>query len=224
VAAGDRSEDMNLILLGPPGAGKGTQAQRLVDSLKIPQISTGDLLRQAVRDGTELGLEAKAYMERGELVPDRIVIGMLAERMKADDASAGFILDGFPRAVSQGEALEEMLSSENKTLNHVVSIEVPEEELVRRLTGRRSCPKCAAMFHVMFSPPKQEGICDNCGGELITRADDNEDTIRNRISVYREQTEPLKSFYQEKGLLRGIDGTGSPDDIGKKIAEVVGKA
>jgi len=212
---------MNLILLGPPGAGKGTQAQRLVDKLKIPQISTGDLLRQAVRDGTELGLEAKGYMERGELVPDRIVIGMLAERMKADDAATGFILDGFPRAVSQGEALEKMLSEANKSLDHVVSIEVPEEELVRRLTGRRSCPKCAAMFHVMFKPPKQEGACDNCGTELITRADDNEETIRNRISVYREQTEPLKSFYQEKGLLRGIDGTGAPADIEKKIAEVV---
>ncbi len=212
---------MNLILLGPPGAGKGTQAQRLVDKLKIPQISTGDLLRQAVRDGTDLGLEAKAYMDRGELAPDRIVIGMLAERIKGDDAAAGCILDGFPRAVSQGEALEKMLAAQSKTLNHVVSIEVPEDELVRRLTGRRSCPKCAAMFHVMFSPPKQEGACDNCGTELITRADDNEKTIRNRISVYREQTEPLKSFYREKGLLRPIDGTGTPADIEKKITKVV---
>jgi adenylate kinase len=215
---------MNLILLGPPGAGKGTQAQRLVDSLKIPQISTGDLLRQAVRDGTDLGVEAKAFMERGELVPDSIVVGMLAERMKADDAASGFILDGFPRAVSQGEALEKMLTGEGRGLDHVVSIEVPEEELVKRLTGRRSCPKCNAMFHVMFNPPAKEGVCDACGGELIVRADDNEETIRNRIAVYREQTEPLKAFYKEKGLLRPVDGTGAPDEIGKKIKEVIGQA
>jgi adenylate kinase len=149
---------------------------------------------------------------------------MLAERMKAEDCQQGFILDGFPRAVSQGESLEKMLAESGRKIDHVVSIEVPEEELVKRLTGRRSCPKCGAMFHVMFKPPKQEGACDNCGGGLITRADDNEDTIRNRIAVYREQTEPLKKFYDERGLLRGVDGTGTPGDIEKKIAEVIGKA
>jgi len=214
---------MNLILLGPPGAGKGTQAQRLVDRLKVPQISTGDLLRAAVREGTDLGKQAKEYMERGELVPDSIVVGMLEERIKADDCTPGCILDGFPRAVSQAEALAGVFSGLGRALDHVVSIEVPEEELVKRLTGRRSCPRCGAMFHVMFSPPKQEGVCDKCGGELITRADDNEETIRNRISVYREQTEPLKKFYQEKGLLRPVDGTGTPQEIEKKIAEVVGQ-
>lgn len=214
---------MNLILLGPPGAGKGTQAQRLVERLKVPQISTGDLLRAAVREGTDLGKQAKEYMERGELVPDSIVVGMLEERVKADDCKTGCILDGFPRAVSQAEALGEMFSGLGRALDHVVSIEVPEEELVKRLTGRRSCPKCGAMFHVMFSPPKKEGVCDKCGGELITRADDNEDTIRNRIAVYREQTEPLKKFYQKQGLLRPIDGTGTPRDIEGKIAEVVGR-
>jgi adenylate kinase len=214
---------MNLILLGPPGAGKGTQAQRLVDRLKVPQVSTGDLLRAAVRNGTDLGRQAKEYMERGELVPDSIVVGMLKERIQADDCKAGCILDGFPRAVTQAEALGAVFSEQGRHLDHVVSIEVPEEELVRRLTGRRSCPKCGAMFHVMFSPPKKEGVCDKCGGELITRADDNEGTIRNRISVYREQTEPLKKYYEAKGLLRSIDGTGTPRDIEGKIAEVVGK-
>lgn len=213
---------MNLILLGPPGAGKGTQAQKLVDELGVPQISTGDLLRAAVREGTELGKQAKAYMDRGELVPDSVVVGMLAERMKAGDCAKGFILDGFPRAVSQGEALEDMLSGAGRNIDHVVSIEVPEEELVRRLTGRRSCPKCGAMFHVMFKPPAREGVCDNCGAELITRADDNEETIRNRIGVYREQTEPLKTFYGDKGLLRKVDGTGTPVEIEERIADAIG--
>ena len=214
---------MNLILLGPPGAGKGTQAQRLVDRLKVPQISTGDLLRAAVREGTGLGKQAKEYMDAGKLVPDSIVVGMLEERIKQDDCTPGCILDGFPRAVSQAEALGGMFSGLGRALDHVVSIEVPEEELVKRLTGRRSCPKCGAMFHVMFSPPKQEGVCDKCSGELITRADDNEDTIRNRIAVYREQTEPLKKFYEGQGLLRPVEGTGTPQDIAGKIAEVIGK-
>jgi adenylate kinase len=213
---------MNLILLGPPGAGKGTQAQKLVDALRAPQISTGDLLRQAVREGTQLGKQAKASMDRGELVPDAIVVGLLQERLRAKDCADGFILDGFPRAVSQAETLEQMLVGMARKMEHVISIEVPEEELVLRLTGRRSCPKCGAMFHVKFSPPKRPGVCDSCGAALITRSDDNEQTIRNRIAVYRDQTEPLKKYYQAKGLLRPIDGTGSPDAIAKAIAKVVG--
>ncbi|MBW1810640.1 MAG: adenylate kinase [Deltaproteobacteria bacterium] len=215
---------MNLVLLGPPGAGKGTQAKRLIEKLAIPQISTGDLLRQAVKDETELGLQAKVKMETGELVPDDVVIGMVTQRLAQDDCKAGFILDGFPRAVGQAEALEDLLASVGRGLEHVVSIEVPEEELVRRLTGRRSCPACGAMFHVSFNPPKQSGICDACKGELITRADDNEETIRNRISVFRQQTEPLKDFYQAKGLLRGIDGSGTPAEIENIIAKVISKA
>jgi adenylate kinase len=212
---------MNLVLLGPPGAGKGTQAKRLIERLGIPQISTGDLLRAAVREETELGLKAKVKMEAGELVPDDIVIGMVKERLDKDDCKPGFILDGFPRAVSQAEALDKMLAGAGNGLNHVVSIEVPEEELVKRLTGRRSCPSCGAMFHVHFSPPQKEGTCDKCGAGLITRADDNEETIRNRISVFQEQTEPLKKFYQEKGLLRSIEGTGTPSDIAEMIAKAV---
>jgi adenylate kinase len=214
---------MKLVLLGPPGAGKGTQAKRLIEKLAIPQISTGDLLRAAVRDETELGLRAKAKMDAGELVSDEIVIGMVKERLAKKDCEPGYILDGFPRAVAQAEALQGLLI-DGGGLDHVISIEVPEEELVRRLTGRRSCPKCGAMFHVVFSAPSKEGICDKCGGELITRADDNEDTIRNRIAVYCEQTEPLKDFYIKLGLLRPVDGTGTPAEIEHKIAEVIGKA
>jgi adenylate kinase len=212
---------MNLVLLGPPGAGKGTQAQKLVEALSIPQISTGDLLRQAVRQGTELGKQAKAYMDRGKLVADEIVVGMVKQRLLAKDCVGGFVLDGFPRAVSQAEALEKMLGEIERALDAVVSIEVPEEELVRRLTGRLSCPKCGAMFHVVSKPPKRQGVCDACGEGLIQREDDNEATIRNRLSVYRTQTEPLKDFYGRKGLLRPVDGTGKPEEIEKKLKAAI---
>jgi adenylate kinase len=212
---------MNLIMLGPPGAGKGTQAQKLVERFKVPQVSTGDLLRAAVREGTRLGKEAKGYMDKGQLVPDAVVIGMVKERLAVKDCRGGFILDGFPRAVTQAEALEGLLKELHKSMDAVVSIEVPEEELVRRLTGRLSCPKCGAMFHASSKPPRAVGICDACGAGLITRVDDNEATIRNRIKVYREQTEPLKAFYQARGLLRAVDGTGSPESIGSKIGEAL---
>ncbi len=215
---------MQLILLGPPGAGKGTQAKKLVDKLRLPQISTGDLLRAAVRDQTELGMKAKAKMDAGQLVPDDIVIAMVRERLQQDDCRPGFILDGFPRAVSQAEALDKMLEDMGRGLDHVLSIEVPEAELVKRLTGRRSCPDCGAMFHVEFNPPRQEGICDKCGGKLIIRDDDKEETIRQRIAVYREQTEPLKGYYESRGLLRRIAGSGTPPQVEALIDEVVGKA
>ncbi|RLB57878.1 MAG: adenylate kinase [Deltaproteobacteria bacterium] len=215
---------MQLILLGPPGAGKGTQAKKLVDKLRLPQISTGDLLRAAVRDQTELGMKAKAKMDAGQLVPDDIVIAMVRERLQQDDCRPGFILDGFPRAVSQAEALDKMLEDMGRGLDHVLSIEVPEAELVKRLTGRRSCPDCGAMFHVEFNPPRQEGICDKCGGKLIIRDDDKEETIRQRIAVYREQTEPLKGYYESRGLLRRIAGSGTPRQVEALIDEVVGKA
>lgn len=215
---------MDIILLGPPGAGKGTQAQKLVNDFGIPQISTGDLLRKAVRDGTDLGSQAKTYMDKGELVPDSIVVGMLAERIQANDCEKGFILDGFPRAIAQAESLEEMLQSMSRKLDYVLSIEVPEEELIIRLTGRKSCPKCGAMFHIIYKPPKNEGVCDLCSADLFTREDDKEQTIRNRLEVYRSQTEPLKGFYQERGLLHSIEGMGDPGDIGLRISKVVGKA
>ncbi len=212
---------MRLILLGPPGAGKGTQAERLVAKYQIPQISTGDILRAAVRDGTDLGKTAKSYMDSGGLVPDAVVIGIIEERLKEDDCANGYILDGFPRTVAQADALKNVLAGMGQAIDHVVSVEVPNEDLVERLSGRRSC-KCGAMYHVTFNPPKKEGVCDKCGGELFQRADDQEETIRSRLAVYEEQTAPLIAYYEKAGLLRRIDGVGSLDEIFGRIVEAIG--
>ena len=181
---------MNIILLGPPGAGKGTQAKMLVDKYAIPQISTGDILRAAVKEGTPLGKEAKSYMDKGALVPDSVVIGIVEERIQEPDCQKGYMLDGFPRTVPQAEALDGMLNKLDSQIDHVVSIEVANEELVQRLTGRRTCRECGAGFHVMFDPPKQEGVCDKCGGELYQRDDDNVETVTSRLEVYGSQTLP----------------------------------
>ncbi len=208
---------MNLILLGPPGAGKGTQAKRLVEKYGIPQISTGDILRAALKAGTELGREAKKFMDAGQLVPDEVVIGIIRERVKADDCKGGFMLDGFPRTIKQAEALDDVLAKMGSRIDHVVSIEVADAELIKRLTGRRTCPACGAGFHVMFDRPKVEGVCDKCGGRLIQRDDDNEATVTNRLKVYKAQTEPLIAYYKGKGLLRSIDGVGGMEDIFGRI-------
>lgn len=213
---------MDVILLGPPGAGKGTQAKLMIDRWNIPQISTGDILRAAVREGTPLGVEAKRYMDAGELVPDTVVIGIIAERLKEEDAGEGFILDGFPRTIPQAEALGEILTEIGRKIDHVVSIEVDDEELVTRLTGRRMCKGCGESFHVVFNPPKEEGACDRCSGELYLRDDDKEETIRQRLAVYSEQTEPLIEFYAGSSLVRKIEGTGSIDDIFARVAEALG--
>jgi adenylate kinase len=213
---------MDIILLGPPGAGKGTQAKFMVDKWEIPQISTGDILRAAVRDGTPLGVEAKGFMDGGELVPDRVVIGIIADRLREDDAQKGFILDGFPRTIPQAEALQEILSGLGRNVDHVVSIEVDDEELVRRLTGRRMCKGCGESFHVMFNPPREEGVCDRCKGELYQRDDDNEETIRQRLKVYNEQTSPLIEFYRDMGTLREIDGASVPSEIFSRIERAIG--
>jgi len=213
---------MDVILLGPPGAGKGTQAKLMIDRWNIPQISTGDILRAAVREGTPLGVEAKRYMDAGELVPDTVVIGIIAERLKEEDAAEGFILDGFPRTIPQAEALGEILTEIGRKIDHVVSIEVDDEELVTRLTGRRMCKGCGESFHVVFNPPKEEGACDRCSGELYLRDDDKEETIRQRLAVYSEQTEPLIEFYAGSSLVRKIEGTGSIDDIFARVAEALG--
>ena len=210
---------MRLILLGGPGAGKGTQAVRLVEKYGIPQISTGDMLRAALKAGTELGKEAKTYMDAGKLVPDSVVIGLIEERIQNDDCKPGFMLDGFPRTVGQADALKGVMDNMGLTLDHVVSIEVPNEELVGRLTGRRTCRACGGGHHVIFDPPKQEGVCDKCGGELYQRDDDQEATIRNRLGVYTEQTQPLIEYYTNAGLLRPVEGTGSIDEIfGRVVA------
>jgi len=212
---------MDLIFLGPPGAGKGTQAKMLVERYGIPQVSTGDILRAAVAEGTELGKKAKEYMEAGKLVPDEVVIGIIEERLKQSDCEKGFILDGFPRTVPQAEALDKVLEKMGRKIDHVLTLDVPEEELIRRLTGRRTCKKCGAMYHIIFNPPKAEGVCDKCGGELYQRPDDNEETVRSRLSVYEQQTSPLIDFYEKKGLVRKIDGRGEIKEIFDQIVKIL---
>jgi adenylate kinase len=213
---------MNIILLGPPGAGKGTQAKMLIDAYGIPQISTGDMLREAVKNQTPLGIEAKKYMDAGKLVTDEVVIGLVKERIARQDCADGFMLDGFPRTVPQAEELDKVLTEMQKGIDHVVSIEVPNSELMGRLTGRRTCKACGQGFHMVFDPPKAEGVCDKCGGELYQRDDDNEETVSNRLKVYEDQTKPLIDYYQNKGLLRPIDGVGAIKDIFARIKAVLG--
>lgn len=213
---------MNIILLGPPGAGKGTQAKRLIDKYSIPQISTGDMLRAALKAGTPLGLEAKKFMDQGALVPDTVVIGLVKERIQQSDCAKGYMLDGFPRNVSQAEALDKMLADLKSKIDDVVCIEVPSGELLGRLTGRRTCRACGAGFHVMFDPPKKDGVCDKCGGELYQRDDDNEATVSSRLKVYDDQTKPLIDYYQKQAKLRRIDGVGSMGAIFDRITAVLG--
>jgi adenylate kinase len=212
---------MDLILFGPPGAGKGTQAQFLVDTFGVPQISTGDMLRAAVKAGTPLGIKAKEIMGRGGLVSDDIVLGIVAERLKEVDCSKGFVLDGFPRTIPQADALDHILKDAGRSIDHVVSLEVDNDEIVKRLSGRRSCPVCGKGYHVTFDPPKQVGVCGVCGAALVQRDDDREETIRHRLSVYEEQTAPLKDYYREKKLLRPILGMGPISKVQQRIAEAL---
>lgn len=213
---------MRLVLLGAPGAGKGTQAKKLIEKYGIPQISTGDLLRAAVSAGTQLGKEAKSYMDKGELVPDRVVLGMVEERLRQEDCKKGYILDGFPRNVAQAEALDKMLSTLNMSLDAALSVDVPFDDLMKRLTGRRTCKSCGQMYNVYFNPPEKEGVCDKCGGELFQRDDDKEETIKKRLEVYNSQTSPLIEYYSKKGILKSVNGTGSIDEIFNNICKVLG--
>ncbi len=214
---------MDLILLGPPGSGKGTQAKKMVERYHLPQISTGDMLRAALKEKTPLGLEAKQYMDQGKLVPDEVVVGIVRDRLKASDCQGGFILDGFPRTVPQAEALETTLRAMSRGIDHVISIEVANAELLKRLGGRRTCRNCGAMYHLVFDPPKKKEVCDTCGGELYQRADDQEKTIRERLKVYDKQTAPLIQYYRGKGLLRAIDGVGEVEEIFQRIVKAIGK-
>jgi adenylate kinase len=204
---------VRLVLVGPPGAGKGTQAQFIASHLSIPKISTGDIFRYNVSSGTELGQQAKAYMDRGDLVPDEVTIGMVTARLQEPDAQAGFLLDGFPRTVPQAETLRKLLSEWDTKLDVVLELVVDDDEVVRRLSGRRTCRQCGRIWHVLFEPPARAGICDDCGGELFQRDDDQEDTIRHRLDVYAEQTQPLIAFYADDGVLLGIDATGPVEEI-----------
>ena len=213
---------MRLILLGPPGAGKGTQAKLLTGRLGIPQVSTGDILRQAVAHGTELGREAKSFMDRGALVPDEVVIGIIEERLRKPDCARGYILDGFPRTLPQAEALARALTSLHASMDRVLSVEVPEEDLVNRLTGRRVCRGCGNMYHVDTSPPRKAGRCDTCGDSLYQRDDDKEETIRHRLRVYKEQTQPLVAYYKGLGLLERIDGQGTVEEISQRVHRALG--
>ena len=212
---------MNLILLGPPGCGKGTQAKILIDTYHIPQISTGDILREAIKKESPLGVEAKTHMDQGSLVPDHLVIKIIEERLKQADCNRGFVLDGFPRTVAQAEALDTTLSEMGSKLEYVFSIEVDDGELIRRLTGRRVCRECGESYHIEFNPPKQEGLCDSCQGELYQRDDDKEETIRNRLKVYQDQTSPLISFYQRKDVLHSMDGVGSIEEIKERLLNII---
>ncbi len=214
---------MNLIFLGAPGAGKGTQAKMVSEKYGIPQISTGDMLREAVAKGTELGKKAKEYMDKGELVPDEVVIGIVKERLQQPDCEKGFILDGFPRTLAQAEALDEMLKELGKKIDAVINIAVPEEEVVKRIVYRRTCRNCGAVYHLIYNPPKEDNKCDKCGGELYQRDDDKEETVRERYRVYRENTEPLIEYYRKKGVLYDVDGTKDIKGVWEQIEAILEK-
>jgi adenylate kinase len=213
---------MNLVLMGLPGAGKGTQAERIVEKYDIPHISTGDMFRAAMKEETELGLQAKSFIDKGELVPDEVTIGIVRERLGKNDCQNGFLLDGFPRTVAQADALEGILSELSKQIDYVVNIEVNKDILMERLTGRRICKNCGATYHLVFNPPAVQGECDKCGGELYQRADDNEETVANRLEVNLKQTEPLLNFYNDKGYLRNINGEQDIDKVFVDVNQLLG--
>lgn len=208
---------LKVILLGPPGAGKGTQAERIRRDFGLVHISTGDMLREAVAKGTEMGVKAKSFMDAGDLVPDEVVIGIVVDRLSEPDCEKGFLLDGFPRSLVQAEELDQALKEKGKSITLALAVIVGEDELVSRLTGRRLCRDCARPYHVAFKPPQTPDVCDECGGELYQRSDDSEETVRNRLEVYRNQTEPLIDYYRSQGVLAEIEGVGPPDEIYGKI-------
>jgi adenylate kinase len=213
--------ELNLILFGPPGAGKGTQAERLRNDFQLPYIATGDMLRENVRDGTDLGKQANEYMKAGQLVPDDVIVAMVGERLQEEDARDGFILDGFPRTVEQGQALDSQLGELGRRITAVLLLDVPDDEVERRLAGRRVCVKAGHNYHVEFDPPKREGVCDQDGSRLVQRDDDKPEVIRHRLEVYHEKTHPLVGYYDEQGLLRRIDGTRDPAEVHDHVRAVI---
>lgn len=212
---------MNIIFLGPPGAGKGTQARLLKEKLKIPQISTGDILREAGKSATSFGKKAESYMSQGQLVPDEVVIGIIEARLQEPDCIHGYILDGFPRTLSQASALGEMLHKNGGAVDAVVNFEVPDSDLIGRISGRRVCIQCGTGYHLRFSPPRQEGICNQCGKPLVQRDDDKEETVTKRLKVYRDQTSPLIDYYSKKGTIKNIKGTGESGEVFRRLTEAL---
>ena len=213
---------MNLIIMGPPGAGKGTQSRRLGEHLGIPVISTGEILRDEIKRKTSLGSQAKRHMDKGELIPDALMVGVIEERLRRPDCERGFILDGFPRTVAQADALHKTLGQIGGSLEHAVSLSVPNDELLKRLSGRRTCRDCGAMYHIIFDPPTNAGLCNKCNGELYQRDDDHEDIVRSRLDVYDQRTAPLLRYYQDRGVMVEVDGIGGRDDVLARILKAVG--
>ncbi|WMT40530.1 adenylate kinase [Paenibacillus sp. D2_2] len=212
---------MNVLFMGPPGAGKGTQAEVIVNEFGIPHISTGDAFRLAMKQGTPVGMKAKEYIDKGLLVPDDVTVGIVRERLQQSDCEKGFLLDGFPRTLSQAEALEELLSELGRKLEHVINLKVDRDKLMARLTGRRICKSCGSTYHVIFNPPAQEGVCDKCGGELYQRSDDNEESVGTRLDEYINKTAPLLKFYEDKDLLRQVDGEQEIDSVSNEIVSIL---
>ena len=214
---------MKIIMLGAPGAGKGTQAKMIADKYGVPHISTGDIFRANIKNGTELGMEAKKYMDQGLLVPDELTVKILLDRVAKDDCEKGYVLDGFPRTIPQAEVLEEALANIGDKIDFAIDVDVPDENIVRRLSGRRACLSCGATYHIEHVPPKAEGICDRCGKELVLRDDDKAETVKNRLNVYHEQTQPLIDFYEKKGVLKSVDGTVDMQDVFAAIVSILGE-
>lgn len=217
-----KKSDMKIIMLGAPGAGKGTQAKMIADNYKIPHISTGDMFRLNIKNGTELGMEAKQYMDQGLLVPDELTVRIFLDRVAQDDCKSGYVLDGFPRTIPQAEVLEDALNKLGDRIDYAIDVEVPDENIIRRMGGRRACVSCGATYHIEHVPPKKEGICDECGQELVLRDDDRPETVEKRLRVYQEQTAPLLEFYRAKGVLRSVDGTQDMQDVFKAIVGILG--
>ena len=213
---------MKIIMLGAPGAGKGTQAKQIADHYSIPHISTGDIFRANIKEGTELGKKAKEYMDKGALVPDELTCDLVMDRISQDDCKNGFVLDGFPRTIPQAEALEKALEAAGQKMDYAIDVDVPDENIIGRMSGRRACLNCGATYHIVSIPPKKEGICDKCGEKLVQRDDDKEETVKNRLNVYHEQTQPLIQFYQERDILRSVDGTRPMDEVFSAIQAILG--
>ena len=214
---------LKIIMLGAPGAGKGTQAKKIAAKYSIPHISTGDIFRANIKNNTELGQKAKTYMDKGELVPDELVVDLIMDRFKEPDCANGYVLDGFPRTIPQAEALDKALNAQKESVDYAINVEVPDENIINRMSGRRACVGCGATYHIQFNPTKVEGVCDVCGDKLILRDDDKPETVKNRLSVYHEQTQPLIDYYAKKNILAEVDGTKDMEDVFNAIVEILGK-